>query len=98
MLRRGVGFLLVVAGWSAAMSVRAEDAPAVRHATPVERRDAWNWSETERFALRSNDDEAASRVRVHGSDQGRLATNGSAAVRPYDMVVGKRDPHLFFRV
>ena len=63
------------------------------------RKAAWEWSDSDRLAARLNDDEAAARVRAHAAATPRIQSNDGRvfAATPYDTIVGKRDPHLYFR-
>ena len=54
---------------------------------------AWEWSDQERIASRMDDVAAAARLRTHraSTTRGELVS----ATEPYDVIVGRRDAHLF---
>lgn len=65
---------------------------------PAPRRAPWEWTDSERWASLQNEGEAAARVQVHLAERSRVASSAAAEdPRPYDVIDGNRDPHLFLR-
>lgn len=65
-------------------------APAMLAADPP--REAWEWTDTERFEARMDSARAAERAR---DAQSLSVTAGGYAAQPYDVIMGNRDAHLF---
>ena len=70
-----------------------------RNARETPRKQPWEWTDEERIATLLNDADAAARVgrETASSSAARVETTAHPdAPRPYDVIDGSRDPHLFF--
>ena len=67
-------------------------------------RPPWEWTDAERLALLTDDAAAAERVRTNRASwrpraikvEAHAPGRAAAMPEPYDIIVGKRDPHLLF--